>query len=322
MKGVLITGIHGFVGTHLSHHLHECGYEIFGVELPGVDDCRYREIFGPEQVHPAKAVFDCGLASLSELTGLFKSARWETVIHLAGEAFPPASWEDPAAVVEKNILNTVNLLQAARDGNWKGRVLFVSSGDVYGYPPPERLPIVETAPLDPDSPYAASKLAAENMALLFQHYGIEVLIARPFNHIGPGQNKQFVVPAFLSRTWRAWREGDKTIRVGDLDSSRDFTDVRDVARAYELLIRLGKAGEIYNVCSGSPTSIGTILGEIFQLLGAKLEPEIDKSLLRPEGPSRRFGSAEKLKSLGWSPRFDLRQTIDDTREYMERNNQL
>ena len=319
MKSVLITGIYGFVGTHLCRHLLESGYKVSGIERSENGKERYAGLFGEDDSRREVRVYYNSLDNISELSEIISAGQFDYIYHLAGTAFVPLGWKDPAAIVQANTLNTVNLLQAARDVNWKGRFLFISSSDVYGKVGADDMPITESTPVAPNTPYAASKLAGEHFSLCFCEMGIDVIIARPFNHIGPGQNPDFVVPAFLRRIDEAKREGQNSIAVGDLEAGRDFTDVRDVVRAYELLLDKGLAGEIYVVSSGVLCRIGEVLEVCQKVVGSTLETRVDDTLKRVEGPDIRFGESRKLQALGWAPKIDLEKSVRDTHTALKKS---
>ncbi len=314
MERVLITGIGGFVGRHLTAQLLRSGLSVLGFDRSGES----HRTMALETATPgggaggAVETLSCDLADAGSVRSLFADHRFDAIVHLAGISFPPIGWKDPLAVLEANTRNTVVLLQAARERGWKGRFLFVSSSDVYGKVARERQPIAEEAPPNPDNPYGASKAAAELFAACLGGQGIEVMVARPFNHIGPGQHPDFVLPAFLRRIAECRAQGKDVIETGDLTSARDFTDVRDVVVAYELLLRSGNPGTTYNICSGTLTTVGELLETAMRVLGVKLSVQTSAELLRPDGTTIRYGSAARLRALGWSPSFSLLDTVRDT----------
>ncbi len=241
----------------------------------------------------------------------------DAIVHLAGNAFVPDSWKSPAATLRNNTIAAVNVAEGARRAKWRGRLLFVSSSDVYGTPPAEELPLREDSALRLESPYAVSKRSAEEMLQFLRGDGLELIIARPFNHLGPGQRDDFVAPAFFRRIQQAVRQGADHIEVGELRAVRDFTDVRDVVRAYATLIERGVDGEIYNVCSGEQSAVGDLLALCLRAAGATLETRVDPALLRPEAVNARYGSAEKLERLGWRREISLEQTLRDAWQYIQ-----
>ena len=238
----------------------------------------------------------------------------DAVIHLAAQSFVPESFARPRETYDINFFGTLNLLEALKTANFAGRFLFVGSGDSYGLVAPDELPIEEAQPLRPRSPYAVSKAAAE--ALCYQWSQSEpfaIVMTRSFNHIGPGQSERFVVSDFA----RQVVEISKRIRppricTGDIDVTRDFTDVRDVVQAYLLLLEQGRRGEVYNVCSGSEQSIRDVLMRLLRLGGVEAAVEQDPLRLRGAEQRRIYGSPRKLeRDTGWARRYSLDTSLAD-----------
>jgi GDP-4-dehydro-6-deoxy-D-mannose reductase len=293
----LITGGSGFVATWLAEHLRAQGDEVVLID---------REV---EITDPAAL-----LASLSQ-------AAPDAIYHLAALTHVGDSWADPLQVLAVNVMGTGALLAAARECGTDPKVLVTSSAEVYGaVTDPELLPLSEGSPTAPLTPYAASKLAAEAVvAQAYLGHGQHVITVRPFNHIGPGQTPNFAVPALAKRIVEADRRGSPTIPVGNLSARRDFTDVRDVVRAYRLLIEAGRPGEIYNVCSGRDVSIREIADSLLTLAGTTLAFEIDPSLVRPvEVPVLRGDPTRLVDATGWKPEVPLDQTLADVLGYWRR----
>ena len=287
----LITGAGGFVGPHLADHLHRAGDEVSPVDVAG----------GPDLRDPKGWI---------EVVG---DVEPEVIYHLAGLSDVGASWEDPHRTFEINLLGTVAVLEAARLAGTR-RVVVISSAEVYGVTEPGDQPIGEDRPLRPRSPYGASKQAGEDVALHYHRaHGLETVVARPFNHIGPGQSPRFVAAAFADQIARAERaDGPVPLRHGDLTPERDLTDVRDVVRAYRLLADAGRPGEVYNVCSGRSTSIAALLERLVSLSGAAVEPEPDPARFRPvEVPVQRGSFARLEAATGWRPTIDLTTSLAD-----------
>lgn len=284
-----VTGASGFVGTWLHAHLAECGDEVVA------------------------AHHDVDVTEPGAIADAIAGARPDAVYHLAGLAHVGRSWEQPAEYFRVNALGTVHVLEAARRCRPEPRVLVVSSAEVYGTVRPEQLPVAEDEPLRPVSPYAASKAAAEQVALQAHlGHGSPVVRARPFNHAGPGQAPSFVVPAFARRIVAARREGSGELRVGNLSAHRDLTDVRDVVRAYRLLVEHGEPGEAYNVCSGRAVSVEAVVRRMLALAGADLELREDPELLRPvDVPVLRGDPSRLRRATGWEPRVALDDTLRD-----------
>ena len=238
----------------------------------------------------------------------------DAVIHLAAQSFVPASFAHPQETYDVNFLGTFALLQALEAARFAGRLLFVGSGDGYGAVAPEALPIAEEQPLRPRSPYAVSKVAAEALCYQWSQAGeFEIVMTRSFNHIGPGQSDRFVVSDFARQVIEI-RKGlrEPLISTGDIDVTRDFTDVRDVVRAYLLLLEHGRNGEAYNVCSGAEYAIRDILQQLLRLRGVSAEVRRDPSRIRPAEQRRICGSPRKLeRDTGWTRRFSLEQSLAD-----------
>jgi GDP-4-dehydro-6-deoxy-D-mannose reductase len=245
----------------------------------------------------------------------------DAVYHLAALTHVGESWENPSQVLRVNVLGTAEVLAAARAERPGARVLVVSSAEVYGVVTPEHLPLGEDAPAVPASPYAASKLAAEAVALqAWRGYGQPVVVVRPFNHIGPGQSPNFFVPALTKRIVDAKRSGASALPVGTLTTRRDFTDVRDVVVAYRLLVQEGQAGEVYNVCSGHDVAMSEVAERLLELAGAGLSLQTDPALVRPVDVPVLRGDAGKLRAAtGWEPQIPLATTLADVLASWEAN---
>lgn len=238
----------------------------------------------------------------------------DAVIHLAAQSFVPESFKDPRETFDINFTGTLHLLQALKLAGFRGRMLFVGSGDMYGLVAPEALPIVEGHPLRPRSPYAVSKVAAEALCYQWsQTEPFEIVMARSFNHIGPGQSERFVIADFARQVAQIQQgQREAVLQVGDIDVTRDFTDVRDVVRAYALLLERGHNGEVYNVCSGVERSIRDLLTLLLERAGVAARIEQDPARLRAAEQRRVYGSFEKLRrDTGWSPAIPLEQTLTE-----------
>jgi GDP-4-dehydro-6-deoxy-D-mannose reductase len=285
----LVTGASGFVAGWLMAHLESCGDEIVPVD-ESID-----------------------IADGPALTAKLVESAPEVIYHLAAFAHVGQSWEQPRETFRVNAVGTLELLEAARACERPPRVLLVGSAEVYGSVGPEQLPLTEDSPLRPVSPYAASKVAAEYLGLqAFLGHGLPVIRIRAFNHIGPRQNPAFAVPAFARRIVEARARGEHKLAVGNVTARRDFTDVRDVVRAYRLLAQHGQAGEAYQVCSGQEVSIEEIAARLLRLAGVALELEVDPELFRPVEVPVLLGDPSRIAAAtGWKPEYDLDQTLAD-----------
>jgi GDP-4-dehydro-6-deoxy-D-mannose reductase len=253
-------------------------------------------------------------------TGL-EETRPDYVVHLAAQSFVPRSFADPHETFEINFLGTLNLLEALKACGFRGRILYVGSGDEYGVVYEEDLPIIESHPLRPRNPYAVSKAAAEMLCYQWcQTEGMNIVMVRPFNHIGPGQDERFAVSNFAKQVIEIKRRRHKPIiEAGDLTAVRDFTDVIDVARAYFALLEGGKAGEVYNVCSGEGRSLGNLLQRMLVLAGVRAEIVTDSARLRPSEQKRVVGSNRKLvETTGWQPEITIEQSLQNILDDWER----
>jgi GDP-4-dehydro-6-deoxy-D-mannose reductase len=249
------------------------------------------------------------LVEADAVRGAVEAAAPDVVYHLAGQPHVPLSWEDPAGTFHDNTAMTMNLLDAVRDVAPAAHVVLVASGEMYGTP--ERLPVEETAPLRPQNPYAVSKVATEVIGQFYADaHGLHVVRARAFNHAGPGQTDTYAIASFAKQIAAGQLAGDDPVRVvtGNPESSKDYTDVRDVVRAYRLL---GDApSDAYNVCSGRSTSIAELVALLGSVTGTRVEHAVDDALVRPTQQTR--GSRERISAVtGWEPRIALETTLTD-----------
>jgi GDP-4-dehydro-6-deoxy-D-mannose reductase len=246
---------------------------------------------------------------------LVEDTRPDYVFHLAAQSFVPTSLADPWDTIENNIQSELNLLEAVRRSGRSVWFLVVGSNEEYGAPSPGELPQTEQSPLRPNNPYAVSKVGQDLLGLQYHlAYGLPVVRARPFNHTGPGQSPRFVVPAFASQIARI-EAGlqEPVVKVGNLSTSRDFTDVRDIARAYHLAVTKGEPGEVYNLASGQAQPIQGLLETLLSYSQTEIKVERDPDRDRPVDVPVVYGSAERFRrKTGWEPKIPLKQTLKDT----------
>jgi GDP-4-dehydro-6-deoxy-D-mannose reductase len=288
----LITGGGGFVGAHLAAHL-----AVMGDDVESVD--REYDVTDP--------------VALDEL---LSASQPEVIYHLAALTHVGDSWTNQAEFTRVNVLGTKNVLDAAHRIVPEALVIFISSSEVYGVVEERDLPLHETFRTAPANPYSSSKVEAERFVRTsHRSTGQRVVIARPFNHLGPGQSTRFFVPGLASRLFRARDEGRDEISVGDLSTRRDFCDVRDVVRAYRLLALFARSGEVYNVASGHDVAIADIARQLRDEIAPRVALTLDPGLLRPvEVPVTR-GSFEKLHlATGWEPEIALATSLHDVVE--------
>jgi GDP-4-dehydro-6-deoxy-D-mannose reductase len=296
---VLVTGADGFVGRHLSAHLRAVGDEVV-------------EVHGPRAEGVSSTALHLDISVEANVRQVVAEAKPDAVIHLAGFSSVPKSHHNPSRVFAVNTLGTVHLLTALRESAPKARILLVGSGEVYG-PVPPGTRATEEMPLVPLSPYASSKAAAELAAAQFhRNYGTHVVLARPFNHLGAGQDPTFVVPSFAAQIGAiALGKIDPVLRTGNLEAVRDFSHVKDVVAAYRLLLEKGEPGQAYNISSGTGRTIGGLLEEMLQLAGVEARIELDPARLRPSDIPSLVGAPDKLRALGWEPRHTVTDALRD-----------
>jgi GDP-4-dehydro-6-deoxy-D-mannose reductase len=309
---VLITGIAGFAGSHLAELLLEDGNDVFGSVLPGEST---RNLAA---VQSQLKLFACDLRDAEAAESLVGRVKPEEIFHLAALTFIPDSVVDPKCTFDTNLFGTLNLFEAAKKLASHARILFVGSADEYGLVKNDELPINERNPLRPTNPYSVSKVSA---SMLAYQYGLSshmrVVRVRPFNHTGPRQSPRFVCSDFARQIVEAEKgRGSREIRVGNLNPKRDFTDVRDVVRAYRDILRSGERGEVYNICSGKPVAVGEILHTLLDLSGQRLNVVESPDRARESDVEEIRGDFSKIeRAIGWRPTIAFRKTLEDTIEY-------
>lgn len=295
----LVTGASGFVGRYLVDALRREGSETLACGGP----------------HESTDLVPLDLQDAASIRAALDLARPDVVFHLAAQTFVPESFASPAATYETNAVGTARLTEAVREyatgGEAMPRILFTSSAEVYGVRDPADFPLRETLEPRPATPYAASKCAAEAILTAeARAFGMDVVVARAFNHIGPGQSERFVVPSLAAQLAAVAAGGASLLLVGNLNAARDFLDVRDVVAAYLALARDGAAGETYNVCSGTPVKVRDVLRDLIHIAGVAVEVREDPQRFRPLDVPVFFGSAEKLRSrCGWVPTIPLERSL-------------
>lgn len=304
-KTVFVTGESGFVGAHLVPAMIAERAKVFGVSdmppLPIESDLYHHT--------------DVDLRKRDDIKSVLSVAEPDAVIHLAAQSHVPTAWDDPERTWRINVLGSLNLLQACSELRRVPRFLMISTGEVYGKP--MEVPLDETAPLRPRNPYAASKAAAEILALQMSDAGqVPVVVLRPFNHTGPGQRSQFVCPAFAEQIAKIEAgKQEPEISVGDLSPARDFLDVRDVVQAHMTALCRAEVGEFYNIASGNPRTIQSVLETLLQMTDAKIDVVTDPDRLRPSDTPVISGSAAKFNdATGWEPKIPFEQTLRDLLE--------
>lgn len=300
---ILVTGASGFVGRHFLVEAAAGGHAAFAMD-----------VVPPPAGVACAGFFSACLTDPDALRDTISRCRPDACMHLAGVAFVPTANTDPVGVMNVNIMGTGHLLEAFRTTAPKARILVASSAQVYGHRPRPN-PVREEDPLAPDSLYGITKAAADDIARFYaSQYGMAAMTARPYNHVGPGQSTHFVVPAFARQVRDIQRGKSNVIKVGNLDSRRDFTDVRDVVHAYRLLLERGEAGLAYNIASGRHTAVRTILDQLCELAGVKPRIERDPALYRPDGACSILDTSRLVAATGWQPQIPFAQTLKDILE--------
>jgi GDP-4-dehydro-6-deoxy-D-mannose reductase len=288
LSNILVTGDSGFIGRH------------------------FRAAYGGAGLLDADGIVD--LRDTVRLNAAIAAVRPDAVLHLAAQSSVATSLQDAAGTYEVNFMGTLHLLEALRANGFKGVFLYVSSADVYGSVAEVELPIREDQPVRPRSPYAVSKVAAE--ALCYQwslSCGFRVVMVRPFNQIGPGHDPRFAIPDF-ARQIVAIKRGKHppVLTTGDLDVTRDFTDVRDSVRALHRLLESGHNGEIYNLCTGAERTLSSLVSSLLELAGVSATMQTDATRVRPTEQRRMVGSYAKIREhLGWEPAIAIETTLTE-----------
>lgn len=308
----LVIGAGGFVGGYLISELCSRNWEVCATKLPH----EKINIYGKAAVSYSTADLDIlDEAAVSRLLGEFQP---DCIFHLAAQSSVALSWKKPALTVDINIKGCINLLEAVRNSGISPRILFIGSSEEYGYAANRPEPVDETVRPDPANIYAITKLAQNMIGELYcKAYGLDVISVRAFNHIGPGQLPQFVVADFCKQAAEIKAgKSEPVIHVGNLSANRDFTDVRDIVRAYAELAVNGRSGETYNVGSGHAVSIQSILDKIIELSGTEIKVEVDKERFRPVDVPFVEADVSKLKNdTGWERKLTLEESLEDILQF-------
>lgn len=305
-ESFLITGIGGFVGRHLTALLRETGASVTGTVLPGET-----AVEGTECVQ-------CRMEDQACVDNVVRSADPTVVFHLAAQSSVPRSLSDPRGTFEANVVGTLNLLEALRNRPSVRSLVLVISSEVYGIVPESELPVSEEARIQPVNPYACTKACADLLGeQYFSTFGVPVVRLRPFNHMGPGQSEAFAASSFARQIAKI-EAGKKPpeIQVGNLDARRDFTDVRDIVRAYVLAVEKCSPGEVYNICSSKTVGMREILDHLLFLSSAEVKIVPDPERMRPSDMPVIMGDGSKFEAAtGWRPEIPLDRTLNDLLDY-------
>lgn len=313
---ILITGAGGFVGTHLAKHIVENEQDI---QVTGT-------VFKTDAVNNAFLTesYQADLRDYDRVLEVVKTVQPDHIYHLAAQAFVPRSFEAPWETLETNIRSELNILQACIELGIMPHILIISSAEIYGAVSPEELPLTETSPFRPANPYSVSKVTQDMLGYQYYlSYKLPIMRARPFNHFGPGQSERFVAAAFSSQIARI-EAGlqEPVLNVGNLSAKRDFTDVRDIVRAYRMIIDKGNVGDVYNIASGKAFSIQYLLDTLLSYTKVEIDVRVDPERLRPIDVPEVRGDCTRLhEATGWQPQIAFEQTLHDLLDECRQRNQ-
>ena len=311
---VLITGVTGFVGSHMVDFLakHHPAVEVHGVR-------RWRSrTENIEHITAGLAMHECDIRDASSVREVLEKVKPDRIFHLAAQSFVPTSWNAPEETLTTNLIGQLHILEGVRKLGLKTRIQIAGSSEEYGLVHPDEIPIKETNPLRPLSPYAVSKVAQDMLAYqYYQSYGVDSVRTRAFNHEGPRRGPVFVTSNFCRQVAEIEKgKRDAVIHVGNLEAKRDFTDVRDIVRAYWLSLEKGKAGEIYNIGSGRCWEIREMLNLILSMTDRPIEVRQDPERMRPSDVQILLSDSTKfVRETGWKPEIPFEQTIRDLLNY-------
>jgi len=312
MTKALITGIDGFVGSHLAEFLLSKGCQVSGI---------VHHLKSAENINHIKdqlTLYECDIRDGAKLNEIISQGKPDEVYHLAAIAHVPTSYRDPKLTLDVNLYGSLNLFEAVKSVSRDIKVLYVGSASEYGEVREADLPIDEDVLLRPVDPYSVSKASTDLLAYqYFKSFDMHIVRVRPFNHIGPRQSPDYVVSSFakqIAEIEKSLRE--PVITVGNLEAKRDFTDVRDMVRAYWLALQKGERGEVYNICSEKAISIKDLLDKLLAMSNKDIEVRQDPKKLRPSGVPLLLGDPTKFKgTTGWKPEIPFEKTLQDTLDY-------
>ena len=311
---VLITGITGFAGSHLAEYIlaHHPGVQVHGIIRWRSRMDNVASILGKVELHEAD------LKDMVSLKKVLAASRPERIFHLAAQSFVPTSWRLPAETFMINSVGQINLFESILDLKLDPRIQIAGSSEEYGMVHPDEVPMKESNPLRPLSPYAVSKVAQDLLGYqYFKSYGLKVIRTRGFNHTGPRRGDVFVTSNFSKQVAEIEKgKREPVIHVGNLDAKRDFTDVRDMVRAYWLAAEKGEPGDVYNLGSGSAISMHQLLDMLSSLSRTKFRIQVDPDRLRPSDVQILLADASKFRTLtGWAPTIPFEKTLSDLLDY-------
>ena len=317
MKKYLITGFSGFVSKYFIEHLHSIKQS---ADILGID------MIDPEIDYPKDKNFHIHFEKLDllhqeELENLLYQFQPDYIIHLASYSSVGFSWKNPVLSFQNNTNILLNILETVRKLGLNSRILSIGSSEEYGIVDNSSFPLRENMALNPVSPYAVARVSQEMLSRIYaQSYGLDIIMTRSFNHFGPRQRDIFVIPSFAKQMVEIKNNNQEegVLKTGNVSIIRDFLDVRDVVKAYYLLLEKGGSGEIYNVCSGKGTSLKEIIDQMAEVLNIDVKIDVDPGLIRPGDNPIIIGSNEKItKSIDWQTTYTLEKSIREIIQYWE-----
>lgn len=310
MKKVLVIGANGFVGPYLCNNLIEHGYDVFGTKLAS------------EKILFNGKWFDIDILDKDSIKNVIEIIKPDFIVHLAALSSVKLSWDKPDLTFQINVIGIINIFETLKNLKLKPRILLVGSSEEYGQI--NKSTVREDHKVNPLNFYALSKVTQEKIGKIYKdNYGFDVIFARSFNHIGPGQSTQFVVSDFANQIANIEKENNNNneIHVGNLKAKRDFSDVRDIVNAYRLLLEKGVNGEIYNVGSGKSISIEEILNCLISFSNKKINIKVDENKFRPiDTPEIKADISKLINDTGYTIQFDIKQTLFNVLQYFRNNN--
>lgn len=309
---ILVTGITGFVGSHLAEYALSQNAEVFG-------SFRWRSrMENINQIKDQIKLIECELKDASSADSLVQETKPDMVFHLAAQSYVPASWQAPEETLANNIVCQVNLFEAIRRNGLDPLIQIAGSSEEYGYTPPEEIPVAETAALRPLSPYAVSKVTQDLLGYQYHRsYGMKIVRTRAFNHTGPRRGSVFVESNFALQIAEIEAEvRPPVVYVGNLDAKRDYCDVRDIVKGYWLALEKGQPGEVYNLASGRTWAIREVLDYLLSMSSAKIDVQQDPKRMRPSDVPLLCGDGSLFSKLtGWEPKIPFTETLKDLLDY-------
>jgi len=305
---VLITGIAGFVGSHFTEYFLEKG----GIDIYGIERWKASTENIAHLKDKIKLYDECDINDIVSMRDILKKVNPDFIIHLAAQSFVPTSWTAPAETIKTNMIGEVNLFEALRSLKMNPKVIVAGSSEEYGFVEKKELPIKETNPLRPLSPYAVSKVGQDLLGYqYYKSYGLNVIRTRAFNHTGPRRGESFVTSNFAKQIALIEKsKQEAVIHVGNLKAERDFTDVRDMVKAYWLIMQKGSPGEVYNIGGKTIITVGQFLELLKKLAKCPIPSRVDPALLRPVDVTLQIPDTSKFEGeTGWKPKYSFEESV-------------